>query len=348
MAKHSGPSVAVTVADDYVAVLRRYIDLRAGEARQLALRSDLVQVPCTLCGSVVAGMAFLRDGFTFNVCHSCESIFASPRPPRRILESRAVESPANVFWRTHLFPRLALMRDIPGQNVLIVQDVLSRHPPPGPVRVVDIGAGDGGLLRRLMELQRVERVIGIEPDRELVEAARRTGFQVVASRIEEIVEGSVDADIATCFDLIEHAYDPIGFLCACARTIRPGGYLLITAPNAQSLAFMTLWDRSTSVFPPDHINIPTSSGIRRAAEKAGLRVVEVHTVGRGELQALRVAMRSDEQARIPRSVRALLQMPPAAAELLEESLSAGGMASRVVCLAQRTVEAGRRGNRFSN
>lgn len=325
------PSVGQRFLDDYTAVVRRYSELRSLEARRL-IAGRVVQVPCTFCGSAVADFAFARDGFQFKVCASCESIFASPRPPRAILEARRTESAAGEFWRSEVRPRLRILRDTAEENLPLVLDALRRESLGTNLLAIDVGCGDGALLRKLVDLPQVATVSGIETDGALAAEARGLGFHVVVTTVERAEMSG--AGLVTTFDLVEHCYDPVGFLAGCGRLLGPAGLLLVTAPNAGSFATTTLWERSPNIFPPDHINLPTVTGLTRAIERAGLQVVDATTVGDHEIQTLRSVIRSDATVPLLRPVRSLLKLSPEMAANFEEILKASGMGGRVFVIAQ--------------
>lgn len=328
--------------DDYASTLRRYLELRSLEARRLAA-GPLVRVPCTFCGSVVANFGFARDGFQFKVCAACESIFASPRPPRAILDARSSDSAAAKFWRSEMRPRLRMLRDTAEENLPLVKGAI-HHRSEAKVVAVDVGCGDGGLLRKLVGLPEVAAASGIEPDRALASEAQSLGFKVATTTVERA--GITGIGLVTCFDLVEHCYDPVGFLSSCARLLAPGGLLVLTAPNAWSFATAALWERSDNIFPPDHLNIPTVMGLTRATQRAGLEVVDARSVGRNELQTLRSATRSDPNVPLLRPVRLLLKLTAEAANKFEETLGIAGLAGRV-CVIARSHQAEQRSVRLN-
>jgi SAM-dependent methyltransferase len=114
---------------------------------------------------------------------------------------------------------------------------------------------------------------------------------------EEIVENVADhassADLVTCFEVLEHVYDPVDFLQALKRLARPGGYVFVSTLCIDGFDLQMLWDKSTQISPPHHINFLSVHGLERLFERAGLVDVEVTTPGQLDVDIVRNAAKSD-------------------------------------------------------
>ncbi|MGE8144013.1 class I SAM-dependent methyltransferase [Pseudomonas frederiksbergensis] len=119
-------------------------------------------------------------------------------------------------------------------NQAILLAVLSRQ----PERVLDLGCGEGWLLRALAE--RGIEVVGVDGDATLIEAARATGSsQVHVASYEELVEAKVD--IGCHYDLICANFallhqDIIPLLAAMNALLAPGGALVIQTLHPWTVA----------------------------------------------------------------------------------------------------------------
>lgn len=100
-------------------------------------------------------------------------------------------------------------------------------------RVLDIG-GAASLITR--ELKRYGSVTVVEPDRGMIEIARKSsGIDVIAGGFPGLpVSGSFD--LITLLDVLEHLDDDRAALAEIRRLLRPSGIFLLTVP-----AYMWLW-----------------------------------------------------------------------------------------------------------
>ena len=108
---------------------------------------------------------------------------------------------------------------------------------PQPPRILDIGCGAG--IGRDVSLQweikeKCGDFWGIEPDEGIVpEEGLFDHFQHALMETAELPEDSFD--IAYSSMVMEHVADPVSYLTAVARCLKPGGVYLFLTPNAKSL-----------------------------------------------------------------------------------------------------------------
>ncbi|MGH8388667.1 MAG: class I SAM-dependent methyltransferase [Pseudomonas sp.] len=123
-------------------------------------------------------------------------------------------------------------REVTDQAILLA--VLGRQ----PERVLDLGCGEGWLLRKLTE--RGITATGVDGDATLVEAARAAGSSPVhLASYEALVDGAVD--IGRDYDLICANFallhqDIIPLLAAMNALLAPGGALVIQTLHPWSVA----------------------------------------------------------------------------------------------------------------
>jgi len=96
-------------------------------------------------------------------------------------------------------------------------------------RILDIGCGLGVYVRKFREFS--DRVTGIDIDRKrLVEGARTTpGLMLSASEKLPFRDGAFDVVVLN--EVIEHVRDDRATVAEALRVIRPGGHIIIYAPN---------------------------------------------------------------------------------------------------------------------
>lgn len=137
-----------------------------------------------------------------------------------------------------------------------------------PGKALEIGCGDGWMLDAL---RRGWRVVGIErsvPAARVASADR--GLPVFVGGLEAI-RASACFDLIVMFHVLEHLFDPVGTLRACAALLRPGGHIVLALPNSSS------WQSRLTGSDWMHLDVPrhlwhfSPGALRTALERAGLR-----------------------------------------------------------------------------
>ena len=118
-----------------------------------------------------------------------------------------------------------------------IMALLRRLGKPGPVRVLDVGCGDGRLLDWYRESPAGPRLEthGIEMNVQAATIARNQGHRVVTGRFEvdrELEAGAFDLILA--YHVIEHVGDPRRFAERAAELLAPDGLFVVATPNWNS------------------------------------------------------------------------------------------------------------------
>jgi 2-polyprenyl-6-hydroxyphenyl methylase / 3-demethylubiquinone-9 3-methyltransferase len=111
-------------------------------------------------------------------------------------------------------------------------------------RIVDVGCG-GGILSEAMARQGA-RVLGVDlAERSLKVAqlhAMEAGIDNVAYRevaAEALAEEQPGQfDIVTCMEMVEHVPDPAAIVAACAKLVKPGGWVFLSTLNRSPKSFL--------------------------------------------------------------------------------------------------------------
>ena len=107
-------------------------------------------------------------------------------------------------------------------------NLIRRHVPLEGATVLDIGCGIGTYVRKLQEL--ASRAYGIDIDAPRVRQGRETGSLAIAvSEQLPFADSSFDAVLLN--EVIEHVRDDRQTLREACRVVKPGGHVVIYAPN---------------------------------------------------------------------------------------------------------------------
>ena len=119
----------------------------------------------------------------------------------------------------------------------MIASLLEAHVPERKTRLLDIGGGgDVGALSTLLRERIASEMFAVELEGD-VERARERGVTAHDCDVDESPLPFADEffDVILFASVIEHLYSPHRVLREIERVLRPGGLLLLEAPNAVSL-----------------------------------------------------------------------------------------------------------------
>jgi SAM-dependent methyltransferase len=299
-------------------------------------RSRFQDVACPACGGTAADEAFTKEGFRYAECRHCGTLFVSPRPDRGALDRFYGDSPSATYWAETFFPAsMANRREkIFAPRVARVLDVLEGRE---PRTVIDVGAGYGLFLEEYRRQRSDVRLLAVEPGRKLAEVCRSKGFETLEVPVEDARAWAGAADLAVCFEVLEHVYSPLEFVQCMARLVTPGGRILVSSLGVDGFDIQVLWERSRSVSPPHHLNFPSVEGFTRLFERAGLVDVTVLTPGRLDVDIVRNAFAENPSiAADNRFLRLLIEKRSGAVhDAFQQFLATHSLSSHVWVLATK-------------
>jgi len=150
----------------------------------------------------------------------------------------------------------------------VILDALDAHrPAAGCHTVLDIGCGDGLFFDRLLAIDGVKLVEGIEPAEALVSPHGPHRARITVAPFDDSFTPGHKYSAILMLDMLEHLPDPTGAVRHALSLLEPGGVFLATVP-----AFMALWTRHDEL--NHHYTRYTSDTFRALAAAAGLRVDE--------------------------------------------------------------------------
>jgi 2-polyprenyl-6-hydroxyphenyl methylase / 3-demethylubiquinone-9 3-methyltransferase len=175
--------------------------------------------------------------------------------------------------------RLGWVRDQVAQR--FGRDPRSLTPLAG-LAALDVGCG-GGLVAEPLARMGAETV-GLDADAVAIEAARAhaAGQDLpLTYRVGAVEAEPADRyDLVTALEVVEHTVDPAAFVDACARTLKPGGLLLLSTLNRTAKSFVlgiVAAERVLRWVPAgthDWKKFVKPAELARACRDAGLEVID--------------------------------------------------------------------------
>jgi ubiquinone/menaquinone biosynthesis C-methylase UbiE len=127
--------------------------------------------------------------------------------------------------------RNPLARWLVGRFLRSLRDLLEQ--PERPARALEVGCGEGELVRVLREREPGARAVALDLDRGVVRqaAAREPSCLPVVGDGQRLPLAGGAFDLVLCCETLEHLPDPAAALAEIRRVLRPGGALVASVPR---------------------------------------------------------------------------------------------------------------------
>jgi hypothetical protein len=262
------------------AIFDEYLRLCAEDTRTYFQSVERSAIPCPACGAV-GTPAFAKNGFTYELCGECDTLYVSPRPAARAFESYYQTAPSSKYWASTFYRETAearrrLLWQPKARNIAskLGTFAASGH------AVVDVGGGYGLFAEEIRNLV-AGTVTVIEPAPHLADVCRGKSLNVVEKFLENVIGDDLPAGpkAFVSFELFEHLHDPHAFLSQLRQLMHSGDLFIFTTLSGTGLDIRLLWESSKSVSPPHHLNFLNPRSIGVLLTRVGFEVLEVTTPG---------------------------------------------------------------------
>lgn len=317
-------------------IFERYLRLSSEDALNLQKRSaEFIKTDCPACFSIHRNMLFEKNGFTIQRCHDCGSIFCSPRPNQGQLDFLYAQSISSKFWAKEFFPPLAEIRreKLFRPKAQLIFEKLKAYGMV-PQTICDVGAGHGILLEELKKFYTYSHLYAIEPGSEMADICRSKGFSVLQKSAEESQQWAEIAELVTCFEVIEHVFEPKSLVQAIYHLVKPSGFCLVTGLSGDGFDIQVLGRESKSIFPPHHLNFMSIKGLDMLFRSVGFKEVEITTPGKLDVDIVLNCFKAHE-AQIPLFARTILSRDEKTRQGFQQFLAEHQLSSHVWILAKK-------------
>lgn len=229
--------------------------------------------PCPVCGNAVTH-EWLRapdrlhgrsELYTLVSCGTCSLVWLS-NPPR----------PTDMHLHyTDAYHRLiSASGNDPAKRWMSRKEDLMRHKRSG--KLLDLGCSSGSFLKFMGNES--WSPFGIEMSAECAKAAEaRCGAQVFVGDILDAAFPPESFDAITCFDVLEHLYQPREVMRKLGEWLRPGGVVYIQVPNIESAEARVFGRYWHGLELPRHLFHYSVTSLRALAKSAQLTEVWLTT-----------------------------------------------------------------------
>ena len=223
---------------------------------------------CDFCGSNSLVFAYQPEGsargLKVHVCHHCGLVQSTPRIDRTEKRHEAAVS-GGADWGNVRYGK--------GFRTQAAMDALARHACfEDHIALLDVGSNRGRFAAAFLEAAPKAEITAVEPDERYAgSSAGLPRTTLIRARIEDTALADARFDIVHSCHTIEHLAHPFASLKDHARVLKPGGLLVLDAPN---IALIGGDDILEEWFIDKHLYHFSETTLTRMVEAAGFTILE--------------------------------------------------------------------------
>ena len=148
-----------------------------------------VEINCPACGAK-GEFSFDKDGFKYELCGVCDSLYVSPRPESKTFTRYYTESPSVEYWASTFYKETAEVRreNLWKPKAKLIIDILNGQNA-SAFSIIDIGGGYG-IFAEEIRLLGCKKVTVIEPGPTLASICRDKELTVIEKFLNSIQEST--------------------------------------------------------------------------------------------------------------------------------------------------------------
>lgn len=258
-----------------------YLKLSKQDVEKFFRNSSLFeQINCPACNSSGLEKKFKKNGFIYEECNQCKTLFVNPRPRQEELAKFYSNSPSTSYWINYFFKPVEKART---EKIFIPRaKEIAEHFGKDTIdwTIGDIGAGFGIFIKELKKELPYNKYIAIEPSQEMCDICKKKGIESLCYTLEDVKNMDNTFNLLTSFELFEHLQNPRTFLEGVHSLLKTKGFFLFTTLNGQGFDIQLLWEKSKSISPPHHLNFFNTNSIKYLLKKCGFSVLDISTPGK--------------------------------------------------------------------
>ncbi len=164
-------------------------------------------------------------------------------------------------------------------------------------KLLDVGCGGGRFLRRMKS--RGWSVEGTDFDEQATtKVTSKYGIKTYVGDLPHCQLQADTYDVITLSQTIEHLYDPLTTLRECLRILKPGGLLVMTTPNVESIGAAEFGPAWRGWEAPRHLHLFSVASLSRLTQRAGFNIDEARSYSAGSAVVYRVSRQIREQKQL--------------------------------------------------
>jgi len=228
--------------------------------------------PCPISGIARDEILFTKWNWSYVLSEDTWSVSLSSMPSKEIINDYNNHSKLANLRASREYQETVLKnrREIWENQVEWIKGRIDRYLGVKKYQLIDWGSRYTGWLEFLKPASFIDNLFIHEP----------------LAPIKESVLNSNDADIVLLIDVLQREVDPANLLQKISDITKEDGLLIIFCRAGSGFDILTLRENSESIFPLDHIILPSPKGIELLLDNNGYEVLEITTPGLLDMKIL--------------------------------------------------------------
>jgi len=250
-------------------------------------KSEYKKINCPACGTK-GSFSFNKDGFNFDECPKCKTLYVSPRPDKQSFNNYYTDSKSSKFWATTFYKATQKNRRemLWKPKAELINTKIDKYASSTEI-IIDIGGGYGVFMEEFLKLNSINHLV-IEPSKYLSEVCRDKNLDVLEKFLEDIDKSDLTYKNKTfvSFELFEHLHEPNLFLETLYNLMDKDDMFVFTTLSGMGIDIQTLWEDSKAISPPMHLNFFNPKSVEFLLNQIGFETLEVTTPGKLDIDIM--------------------------------------------------------------
>lgn len=233
--------------------------------------SDLETAPCPLCGASTMSIIHVFNPFKVGSCRECGLIYLNPRLKESLIGALYREgeyfSGGDAGYAAYSSQEESLRLTFRR----FLHELRKRGMASG--RLLEVGCGYGYFLDEAKSFFSYSAGTELSPEA-VTYAKHHTGAEVFTGTVETLPRYLHDFDIIVLINVIEHVYDPIGFVMSLKQRLSASGTVVIATPDIGSFWYKLMKKRWPSFKIPEHVVFYNVRTLTSLFERTGFHTIE--------------------------------------------------------------------------
>ncbi len=228
--------------------------------------------PCPISGASRDEILFKKWGWSYALSEDTWSISLSSFPSKEIVSDYNKNSKLSELRASKEYQEIVLenRRDIWENQIDWIKGRIDRYLGIKKYQLIDWGSRYTGWLECLKSASFIDDLYVHEP---------------LAPIQEDILTGN-NVDVVLLIDVLQREIEPAELLKKISASIKKDGLLIIFCRAGSGFDILTLRENSDSIFPLDHIVLPSPKGLELLLNDNGYEILEITTPGLLDMKIL--------------------------------------------------------------